>query len=355
MKSRLTVLLAGVVVLAAPHGFAQSTGAAPDPAALAHEDALASIRADRGAVIGEIVDRWQSQFHPFDAALNVGGEEERLTAALKAASPEKLLAVSQAATFEEVLTTLFGSGPSIIPLGPGPIPNVLGSSTADLVFTPVTPCRIIDTRNATNPTLAGPIGPNSGKQFSVSLANYATQGGFAGSCGIPIAPAAVAINVTSTGQAGLGNLRVVEVGGGIPTVSLLNYSPGVNLANAAVARSAGTLGGVNIFIYSGGSTSQVVVDIMGYYAAPVATALACLTTANTATVEAAGASFSLNAAACPAGYTSVSVNCRTSGFNTVNYASMGVNTGGAQCQGTNTSGSTITMNVSQQCCRVPGR
>jgi hypothetical protein len=356
----MLLIAPAVVVLTSVTGSAQSTTTpTTDPAAAARQEALASVAQNRETVIQETVDRWRSQLPSAVPSQNIQDEGAALRAALERAPVDRLLAASQAQTYEELADLLRDGweGASVVPLEPGQSPNTLGSTSGDLVFTPVTPCRIIDTRSATG-AFAGRIGPNTGKQFSVNLANYSAQGGFAGSCGLSTAfdVSGVVINVTSTDQTGPGNLRVVECGGGVPNVSLVNYTPGVNLANAVAARSAiGCSLGGDIFIYSGVSASHVVVDILGYFAAPVATALSCLTTANTATSEAAGVSFSLNAAACPAGYTSVSVNCRTSTFDTVSYASVGVNTGGAQCQGTNTSASTITMYVSQQCCRVPGR
>ena len=293
-----------IVVLAAVLVPAGVRAQAPDAGSASSVQALGGVEANRGAIIKETVERWRSQFRPLDPVANTGGDEERLAAALQSAPAEKLLAASEAQTYEEALAAVSArwQGPSVVALEPGsPIANALGSTTSDLVFTPVTPCRIIDTRVATDPLLLGRIGPNLGKQFSVSLANSATQGGNAGTCNIPIAPAAVAINVTSTDQTGLGNLRAIETGGGIPNVSLLNYTPGVNLANAAVVRSAGALGGQNIFIYSGNSASQVVVDIMGYFAAPVATALACTSVYNAvATAVGAGGEVCADPPACPA-------------------------------------------------------
>ena len=149
--------------------------------------------------------------------------------------------------------------------------NSFGSSTAsaevlireDLVYTPVTPCRIIDTRFPT-PNI---LGPNSGRDFGISSSDYSAQGGQAGSCGIPANASAVAINVVSTGQSGVGHLRVIQSGVAVPNVAFLNYQPGVNLANAGIARVAAPSSTNGLFIYSGGSQSHAVVDIMGYFSA----------------------------------------------------------------------------------------
>ncbi len=133
----------------------------------------------------------------------------------------------------------------------------------DLVYTPVTPCRIIDTR-APTPNI---LGPNSGRDFGITSSDYSAQGGQAASCGIPANASAVAINVVSTGQSGLGNLRVIQSGVAVPNVAFLNYRPGVNTANAGIARVAAPSSTNGLFIYSGGSQSHAVVDIMGYFSA----------------------------------------------------------------------------------------
>jgi hypothetical protein len=239
----------------------------------------------------------------------------------------------------------------LIALEPGQmIPNTLGSTAGDLVFTPITPCRIVDTRLATG-AFAGRIGPNLGNWFSVNLANHTAQGGSATACGMPTTfdPSAVAINVTSTDQTGVGNLRVVESGGGLPTVSLLNYTPGVNLANAAVVRSA--IGGSDdIYIYSQNSASHVVVDIMGYYAAPVATALDCVTTADTSVAVPAGGDANASAPSCAAGYTATATYCESTIW-TMPF----VFQSGGICSAQNNSAGSATLRASQRCCRVPGR
>jgi hypothetical protein len=354
------MILAVVAMLLLPlEARAQSTATGPDPASATRAEALANVENNRSLMIRDMLDRWRSQFRPFDPARNIGGEEGRLTTALQTASAEKLLVASQAQTYEELLAALYGrwQGPSVIPLGPGPIPNALGDAGDDLVFTPVTPCRIIDTRIATDPSLLGRIGPDAGKQFSVSLANYAAQGGFAGSCGIPIAPAAVAINVTSAGQTGPGNLRAVEFGGGTPSVSLVNYNAGVNIANAAIVRSAGSLGGLNIFIYSAVSASQVIVDIMGYFAPPVATAVQNAIVVSAASSCANGANCTVLSPNCPAGYGLTGGGSQVSSFVTgVNWVFVAPWTATQWgCQAVNASGGTQGLECWATCARVPGR
>jgi hypothetical protein len=375
---RTGTIVAGVLALLIPVGLrAQSTSSGNDAVASALVQALADVETNRSLVIRDTVDRWRSQFRPADPSRNIQGGEAELTAALRAAPNEKLLAASQAQTYEEALAAVRGRwrGPSAIPLEPGVIPNILGDTGDDLVFTPITPCRIVDTRVATG-GWAGKIGPGGAHPenwFSVNLANFTAQGGAASCPGMPTTfnPGAVALNVTSTGQTGAGNLRVVACGAAVPLVSLLNYVPGTNLANAAVVSSAvGTCtlgppagaGPNDIYVLSSNSASDVVIDIMGYFAPPVATAVQNVKVQAADISIAAGAISSVLSPACPAGYT---ITGGGGGFETASantsvlwaqpFGGNGSPFSQYNCAGWNGSAVARSFTCSSVCARVPGR
>ena len=68
----------------------------------------------------------------------------------------------------------------------------LGDTGADLIYTPVAPCRIIDTRE---PGAGGPILGNTTRDFMVTgTTGFESQGGHAGGCGIPEDATSVMIN-----------------------------------------------------------------------------------------------------------------------------------------------------------------
>jgi hypothetical protein len=142
-----------------------------------------------------------------------------------------------------------------------PVPNLPGNLGVDLVFTPITPCRIIDTRLA-----GGAIGAGTTRNFVVGgTVNFAGQGGNVGGCGVPLAAAGAFINFVAVTPAGPGDLRVTPLGTAIPTASFINYSnldPGLNVANG-VASALGTAG--SITIQADVSAVQLVADVMGFY------------------------------------------------------------------------------------------
>ena len=144
------------------------------------------------------------------------------------------------------------------------IDDEAGAATSDLVYTPLTPCRIVDTRLPASAIL----GPNSGRDFGVVSSDYSAQGGQVGSCGVPAGVSAVVVNVVSTGQSGLGHLKVAETGASLPSAAFLNYQPGVNTANAGIAKVASASSTQGLYIYSANSASHAVVDITGYFTKP---------------------------------------------------------------------------------------
>ena len=119
---------------------------------------------------------------------------------------------------------------------------------------PLTPCRIADTRQATGP-LGGPsITGGSSRAFPI----------LSTSCSIPSAAKAYSLNVTAIPHRTLNYLTTWPTGSAPPNVSTLNAPTGTIVANAAIV-PAGSSGEVSIFV---SDTSDVIVDIDGYFAAP---------------------------------------------------------------------------------------
>ena len=148
--------------------------------------------------------------------------------------------------------------------GLGILPEAFGSSQADLVYTPVTPCRIIDTRFA-----GGPIGPGAQRNFLAASSNYSGQGGFAGSCGVPFGPAtAVAVNLVSVNPPSFGDLRAFPFGAAVPLASVLNYIAGNTVANGitlTICNPAASTCGFDFTVQSDGTLTDLVADVQGYY------------------------------------------------------------------------------------------
>ena len=143
--------------------------------------------------------------------------------------------------------------------------DVLGYyyTNGDLLFTPVTPCRIVDTRNA-----GGILGAYSGRNFYVygSAAEISGQGGNAAGCPTPLGePLAAHINMVAVDPTGKGNLQAFPKGAGPGAGMTVNYNAiDTNLANAGTVKTSSGAG-TDITVYSGVSAAQTVIDVLGYY------------------------------------------------------------------------------------------
>jgi hypothetical protein len=228
------------------------------------------------------------------------------------------------------------------------VTRMLGALSTDLVFTPIQPCRIIDTRS----TAAGAIAANATRSFvAINASNFTGQGGSATNCGtLGLAATAVAINLTAVTPSANGYATVFPFGTAQPLSSNVNYYTGITAANGVIAQIPNPLSSFDFTIYSN-AQSHYVVDILGYFAPPVATALQCVDTANTSvTGIVAGGTANAVAPACPTGYTQTATNCESSSW-LVPFVFFHAGT----CSARNNDTSAQDIRASRTCCRVPGR
>jgi hypothetical protein len=131
---------------------------------------------------------------------------------------------------------------------------VPAGAPSGLAFYPLTPCRLVDTRNPTGP-LGGPfISGRSSRSFPVQSS----------SCHLPANAQAYSLNVTAVPHTVLNYLTIWPTGQGQPLVSTLNSPTGTVTANAAIV-PAGSGGDVSVFVYD---DADVILDVNGYFAPP---------------------------------------------------------------------------------------
>ena len=310
----------------------------------------AAIAQNKAGVVEQLMERWRD---------NIGETEkgrEGFSTAFMNASPEKLLALTQANTWDAVVATMLGLNPEA----------TLGSFINDLTFTPITPCRVMDSRLGAG-VYAGPY--TSGQTVSLYVtdplnANGHVQGG-AANCGVPFgAGTAVALNITVVPIAGSGDLKIFPFAGVSPNASIINFYAGLNLANATSAAIALSNPTNDLSITVEFATQvHIIVDVMGYYAANHATALQSVRVASAATTAPNGGVYTLDSPTCPAGYTLTG-----GGYNETAQISglwvwqNGPGDGSASAaptfwrfRGYNLTGGTTSLTVYGVCARVPGR
>lgn len=230
----------------------------------------------------------------------------------------------------------------------------IGSLSSDLVFTPVTPCRIVDTRSA----IAGAMKANETRGFWGWNGNYTAQGGSATPCGLPFSSdlAALAVNLLVIAPVGEGWIAAWPFGTTRPLVSNLNFKSGDVLANSAILKisQSGATSDWNLFSTS---ATHFVADVTGYYSRPVATPLSCVETTPVEATIGLGPTNGVYwvtalAATCAAGYTEVAVKCAVS--NALASASPFGGADAGNCGGTSHVSGHL-LYASRTCCRVPGK
>ena len=227
----------------------------------------------------------------------------------------------------------------------------LGAASSDLVYTPITPCRILDTRVA-----GGAIAGNFTRDFNAvvgSGGNFSSQGGSATDCGaVAAGQAAVVINLTAVTPAAAGFATAYPFGTARPLASSVNYTAGAIVNNSIVVKIPTPLTTKDFTVYTFAS-SDYVADIVGYYSPPTATALDCQTVSGTPTNVSAGAYASLPTLFCPATYTPISLSI-SAGENVVVADSYTAgNAGQIFVRSLSANAQNVTAKLA--CCRVPGR
>ncbi len=139
---------------------------------------------------------------------------------------------------------------------------IAGASAPALQFVAVTPCRLVDTRQSGSPI-------QGGTSQTFDLPQLAEQQG----CPDLSAAAAYSLNPAVVPQGPLGYLTIWPTGEDQPIVSTLNSLDGRVKANAAIV-PAGYQGAISVFA---SNTTDLVLDIDGYFAPPSQSTLAFYT------------------------------------------------------------------------------
>jgi len=342
--------------------FAQGPEAGKDLAeSTQYQQKLKAVTSDTGAYVARLVQKWENAARAsgkWDATY-----ETNLTAALMKLSPDNLIAAGDAASYEEVMRVLMtgrknpavSSAQLTTSLGGAVAPRAeikpfdLGDLGNDLVYTPVFPCRILDTRNT-----GGPVtGVHS---YDVDNAtSFGFQGGYNGPCGVPFGVArAVVITFTVTTPNNSGYLTAWG-SGSQPLSSVLNWTTGWTIANTTVIPiNPGGGADINVFL---SASANLIADVQGYFAAPEATALDC-TTVTSGFVAVPVNNYTTVDATCPTGRTVTGgghfVNEGTLGFPGVWIFSIPTGNTWRVYVDNQTNGARNVQSYAR-CCRVPGR
>lgn len=323
----------------------------------------------RGEMAGQFIQKWGGYVQRvYDVPVRVWAK--RMVPSFVAADSSNFRLALQRDTFEGAISQLSGTGHKLsdaqvidrFAMAGGRLSKVgsktLGSVDNDLTFTAITPCRIADTRVA-----GGAIAANSARNFyAVAVAagaDFTSQGGSATDCNVAgIGASAVVVNVTAVTPATAGFATVYRFGDTRPLAASVNYTAGAIVNNSVIVGIPNPLTASDFSIYTF-AQSHYVVDIVGYFAPPQATALECVSSGVLlGNIIAANSRQSFNAASCPAGFKATTPFC-LSDTDDVNLIGSGYFANDPStttfCRFHNKTASPQTVFSSSVCCRVPGR
>ncbi len=249
---------------------------------------------------------------------------------------------------DRVLNTLAALPPGPLRDTPRLVAKALGDTNQDLVYNPITPCRIVDTRN----TAAGAIAGNGSRSFiAAGVSSFTNQGGSVTHCGMNAeAPTAVALNVTVVSPASGGFATVYPFGTSRPETASVNYAIGQIINNAIITPIPTPTASSDFTIYSF-AQAHYVVDIVGYFDNPRASPVECINTAlTTLSIPAGGTNIVSASVACPSGYGDAGVNCESNSWDMPL-----VSVSGNACSARNNGSTAASLSASRRCCRIPGR
>lgn len=213
-------------------------------------DPLLAIDMNRAAVIDQVIAGWRGKLAP--------EQEKAVREALSVLRADRLLAASVAPSVDGLLSVLKSAETTSAAAGAKVQLKDLGD--LDLAYTPVTPCRIVDTRQVARRLAAGVIQTFDG--YNVST--FAAQGGAASNCGIPLGAKALATTTTAVTPSNLGFIKLWPANVTEPDASTVNYDPGtINIATGAIVPVDGA--NANQFNAKSPAAVDLVVDVVGYF------------------------------------------------------------------------------------------
>jgi hypothetical protein len=301
MSCRTQHMILGLVVFAGANLASALALVAPNTQALAQfsarPDALLSVDMNRSAVVEKISSTWEKEI-PSAQMVVIKGK-------LGALRADQLLAASMASSLDGVLEivhtasesqtawtpalgsahTYFAAQSAIKNAAESAIPaaqnsaflsqisqnltadsaKALGDANADLVYTPLVPCRLFDTRAGLSSAL-GTVGGTFSNQQTKTISP-------AGACGIPssgVASLFLSFHAYNNNPSTLGVIGFMKPAA--PFSALAATWTGANWATGTFITQTNPNGSFDAFVGNGQTmTADMIVDVMGYFRAPQGT------------------------------------------------------------------------------------
>lgn len=275
MKIRCIQLQRAVSVAILVAAIATGVNAAPPvQQRFMQPDSLLAVDQNRSQIVSRLVDDFGNNIAEIQAASPwLGLSKDSLTAQLKALRADQLFAASLANNLNGVLAVIDGAS-ALQASAIQEKQKVLGDSNQDLVYVPIRPCRIVDTRAGYGGMGRRPAG--STIAYDAIAASFAGQGGAATDCSIPANAAAIATSVFMLDTSGPGYITMWANGQTQPyaVTALFNQSapgasPGAVYYNDGSAIvplcTTSCAAGKEFQLYINGASAEIAIDVNGYF------------------------------------------------------------------------------------------
>lgn len=232
-----------------------------------------------------------------------------------------------------------------VPTAPAPAVDGQGP----LVYSAITPCRLLDTRQPS--ARSGALAAREERDFLVYDADLAAeQGGAVGGCGLPDDAKAVSINLTAVRPASAGYLTAWAFGGTRPLASNLNLIPNEVLSNEITVAINTDGSDPDLMIYAHVQT-DLVADVVGYWTTAAAPELACVEVTTPMIPIAPNDIGTERSPSCPTDHLIVSGSC-VSWHQDARLVTSRIEQDFYFCAYINVGQNTVNMETKARCCRV---
>lgn len=306
----------------------------------------------RGQAVAQIVRKWAGHVQR-TYGVSPDTWARGMAATFAKARVADLQSAARQPTFSAMMAAAVSrSGADIAPAPNASALNVVtkaASRTENLLYTMVSPCRLVDTRVVAQRLVPGMVRTFRSRGF------VQDQGG-SPACQFSGNPAALVLNVTVVYPDGAGYLTVFPYQGTRPLASSLNYKQGDIVGNEIIAQATGEYDGF-FSVYSLMAT-DVVIDVAGYFSVPKSEPLDCVEERSEIIDLASGATATAVTPVCPVGYSATGGGCQSANaytsINGIYFHSFGPNEQGAyECAARNREASAQRILARVVCCRMP--
>jgi hypothetical protein len=238
-------------------------------------DALLSVDLNRTAVVEKIALAWEKEIPV--------AQHMSFRAKLIGLRADQLLAANLSGSFDGVLEVL-NAGESNLAVQNTPTAKTaqsvqtgdqskaLGDVNQDLVYTPIAPCRVFDTRTPNTPFISNGLSSGVGQTFDMDGTNLSAQGGSGTGCNIPTGARAVVLAFSPLAPPTTGwFVGAANDGSPLPGSTLFNYSSALTLTTFTVVMPMLGQAGGDIRLEARGVAAYAmhgVGDVTGYFMPP---------------------------------------------------------------------------------------